>query len=182
MKITYLPHSTTTDNEQGIATGWLPGELSAKGLEQAAQLFDQLAIKDFTAIVSSDSHRAVQTAQIAFGERYQLRQDMRLREANYGDLNGALHNFKDRMHEYIVQKFPNGESYEDVEVRVRSLLDELILEFGDGQIAFVSHQAPQLALDVICIGKSWQDAIASDWRFTKSWQPGWVYNIMADLF
>lgn len=25
LKITYFVHGTTTDNEQGLATGWLPG-------------------------------------------------------------------------------------------------------------------------------------------------------------
>lgn len=34
-KITYFVHGTTTDNEQDLATGWLPGELSGKGIEQA---------------------------------------------------------------------------------------------------------------------------------------------------
>jgi len=34
-KITYYVHSVTTDNEQGLATGWIPGELSARGIELA---------------------------------------------------------------------------------------------------------------------------------------------------
>ena len=33
--ITYFVHGTTTDNEQKLATGWLPGQLSAAGREQA---------------------------------------------------------------------------------------------------------------------------------------------------
>lgn len=28
MTITYFVHSITTDNEKGLATGWLPGELA----------------------------------------------------------------------------------------------------------------------------------------------------------
>jgi len=34
-KITYFVHGTTTDNEAGKATGWLPGELSAVGVPPA---------------------------------------------------------------------------------------------------------------------------------------------------
>ena len=35
VKITYFVHVTTTDNEQDLATGWLPGELSELGVKQA---------------------------------------------------------------------------------------------------------------------------------------------------
>ena len=36
--LVYETHSTTLDNEAGIATGWLPGELSEEGLRQAVAL------------------------------------------------------------------------------------------------------------------------------------------------
>jgi len=35
-KITYFVHGTTTDNEQDLATGWLPGELSGCGIKFSA--------------------------------------------------------------------------------------------------------------------------------------------------
>ena len=38
VKITYFVHGTTTDNEQDLATGWAPGELSELGKEQAKDL------------------------------------------------------------------------------------------------------------------------------------------------
>ena len=38
VKITYFVHGTTTDNEQGLATGWAPGELSELGRQQAKDL------------------------------------------------------------------------------------------------------------------------------------------------
>ena len=31
VELVYETHATTVDNEQGIATGWLPGRLSARG-------------------------------------------------------------------------------------------------------------------------------------------------------
>ncbi|WP_206184869.1 hypothetical protein [Thermoactinospora rubra] len=34
----YETHSITVDNERGIATGWLPGELSPRGRELAGEL------------------------------------------------------------------------------------------------------------------------------------------------
>ena len=44
-------------------------------------------------------------------------------------------------------------------------------------MAIVAHKAPQLALDVLLKGKTWKEAFAEDWRKTKSWKPGWEYEI-----
>jgi len=41
----------------------------------------------------------------------------------------------------------------------------------------VSHQAPNLALNVLLKEKTWEQAIAEDWRHTKEWQPGWEYEV-----
>jgi broad specificity phosphatase PhoE len=40
IELVFEAHSTTTDNEQGHATGWLPGQLSELGRVQARQLGD----------------------------------------------------------------------------------------------------------------------------------------------
>ena len=44
-------------------------------------------------------------------------------------------------------------------------------------VAIVAHRAPQLAFEVITMNKTWEEAIKDDWRNTKSWQPGWRYEI-----
>ena len=54
VKITYFVHGTTTDNETGKATGWLPGELSELGRKQAIELSVQAADKKFDAVYCSD--------------------------------------------------------------------------------------------------------------------------------
>ena len=46
-----------------------------------------------------------------------------------------------------------------------------------GSIAVVSHKAPQFAFEVITMGKTWSEAIASDWREIGKWQPGWEYIV-----
>ena len=38
IEVVYETRSVTVDNERGIATGWLPGRLSARGRELAAEL------------------------------------------------------------------------------------------------------------------------------------------------
>lgn len=175
--ITYFVHCTTTDNEQGLATGWLPGELSERGIEQAKQLGRQTADKPFDIVFSSDLQRAIETVQLAFDGKYKTIQDDRLREADYGDLNGLPHTFKDSMSDYIDTPFPNGECYRDVEARIQSFCEFLKQHYDGKQVAIVAHQAPQLALDVVLKGKSWDQAIREDWRRTGAWQPGWEYLI-----
>lgn len=53
-------HSSTTDNADRVATGWLPGELSALGREQAAALGDRIAGRALSAILTSDLRRATE--------------------------------------------------------------------------------------------------------------------------
>ena len=77
--ITYFIHGTTTDNQNNLATGWLPGELSEAGREQAKKLGEQVADKQFDVVFCSDLQRAIDSAALGFGDKYQIIQDERLR-------------------------------------------------------------------------------------------------------
>lgn len=176
VKITYFVHGTTTDNENDLATGWAPGELSELGIEQAKRLGDLTIDKNFDVVISSDLKRAVDTANLAFGDKYKIIHDKRLRETNYGDLTEGPGN-KIIKNNHISAPFPNGESYKDVEKRIADFCNYLKNNFNNKHVALVAHCAPQLALDVVLKGKTWKQAIEEDWRNTKSWQPGWEYEI-----
>ncbi|MFA6354110.1 MAG: histidine phosphatase family protein [Candidatus Paceibacterota bacterium] len=177
MKITYFVHGTTTDNEKDLATGWAPGELSERGIEQSKKLGELVADKIFSVVFCSDLKRAIDSAQLSFGSKYEIIPDSRLREANYGDFTQkSASEFKNNMDKYIDTPFPNGESYKDVEKRIADFLKEISPKYSGKHIAIVAHQAPQLALDVLLKGKTWNQAIVEDWRHTKSWQPGWEYT------
>ncbi|MEJ0072584.1 MAG: histidine phosphatase family protein [Candidatus Saccharibacteria bacterium] len=178
VEITYFVHGTTTDNEQDMATGWLPGELSELGRRQAIELGKLVADETFDVVFCSDLQRAIDSAELVFGDRYQIVHDERLRECNYGDLNGtSAAAFKDRMAEYVETPFPNGESYKDVETRIASFAEFLKSNYEGKHIAVVAHQAPQLALDVLVRGRTWHQAIDEDWRKRKAYQPGWKYEL-----
>ena len=69
------------------------------------------------------------------------------------------------------------ESYEDVKVRIADFLEFLKKNYDGKNVAIVAHKAPQLSLDVLIKGKTWTQALAEDWRKTKSWKPGWTYNL-----
>ncbi len=176
VKITYFVHGTTTDNEQDLATGCEPGELSEQGIRQAKELPKRVSDKDFAVIFCSDLKRAVDSAVLGFGKTHKIIQDRRLRECDYGDYTKRpAKDFNERMQEFVDKRFPNGESYRDVEKRIADFLSFIKKKYQGVRIAIIAHQAPQLALDVILNNKTWDQAIDQDWRKKKEWQPGWDY-------
>lgn len=166
----------TEDNENGLATGRQQGKLSEEGIKRAKGLQNDLKNRDFDAVFCSDLERAIQSTELFFDKKFPVFIDWRLRECNYGEYDGkpATDFKKDREQEYISKPYPFGENYRDVENRIKSFLNDL-KNFNYSHVAIVAHQAPQLALDVVLKKKSWEAAIAHDWRRTKSWQPGWEY-------
>jgi broad specificity phosphatase PhoE len=178
IKITYFVHGTSVDNEQGISSGWSDAELSSLGIEQATALGEKIKDKKFDVVFCSDLSRAVHSANLAFSEKAMVVHDERLRECNYGKYNGKASDIVEPMQECsITEKFPGGESYEDVKKRIAEFLDYLKSRHDGKSVAIVAHKAPQLALDVLLKNKTWQQAFAEDWRKTKSWQPGWEYEL-----
>jgi broad specificity phosphatase PhoE len=178
IKITYFVHGTTTDNEQGLSTGWAPGKLSTLGLEQAKGLGPMVADKKFDIVFCSDLQRAIDSAELAFKDTYEIIHDKRLRECDYGDFTEfPAKEFKSDMKLNIDEPFPNGESYKDVGIRIADFVEFLKQNYEGKHIAIVAHQGPQLALDVLLKGKNWEEAIDEDWRHEKAWQPGWEYIV-----
>ena len=120
IEIVYETHSTTEDNEQGIATGWLPGRLSEVGRNNAVALGQRRRDDGLAAIFVSDLGRAVETVDVAFaGSGIPVLLDWRLRECDYGRLNGApaaeVHRDRRR---YLDVPYPDGESWRQATDRV----------------------------------------------------------------
>ena len=90
VQLVFETHSLTTDNEQGVATGWLGGRLSDRGRPLATELGARRRDDGIDLVISSDLARAVETARIAFAATtLPVVLDWRLRELDYGDLNGG---------------------------------------------------------------------------------------------
>ena len=174
-KIIYFVHGTTTDNASGKCSGWKQVELTDLGKERAIKLGKIRKNTHFDVIFTSDLVRAIDSAKLAFPNVEHI-QDARLRECNYGDLEG-----KDKKmviyEEHIEKPFPNGESLKEVEKRIRNFIVFLKDNYQGKTIGIVAHRAPQLAIEVITKGISWEEANKNDWRKTKAWQPGWEYII-----
>jgi broad specificity phosphatase PhoE len=177
--ITYFVHAASTDTDAGIRSGWSNPPLSAAGVRQATQLRDLVAHRSFAIVFASDSRRAVATAELAF-PRAAITVDPRLREINYGVLNGQpAASFAVDDHAFVERRFPDGESCLDVEQRIRAFLRERC--DPEARIAIVAHRFPQLAFDVICGGIGWHAALDRDWRRVGTWQPGWDYRMPEPL-
>jgi broad specificity phosphatase PhoE len=179
IKITYFVHGTTTDNEQHISSGWKDAELSVLGVKQAVGLKEQTKDQKFDAVFCSDLKRAHNSAKLAWDGVYSIIPDARLRECNYGKLNGASSDIVEPMQEEecITKPFPDGESYEDVKTRIADFLIDLKRNYDGKHVAIVAHKAPQLCLDLLLKGGSWGQVLVNDWRKTKAWQPGWEYEL-----
>lgn len=178
VKITYFVHGTTTDNEAHISSGWYDVELSELGVQQSKDLAELTEDKQFDVVFCSDLKRAIDSANLAWGDKYKIIKDERLRECNYGDYNAKSSDEVETLQEKsITEPMPNGESYEMVKERIAGFLEDVKRDYDGTHIAIVGHKAPQLALDVLLKNMTWEEAFDSDWRKTKSWQPGWEYTL-----
>ena len=169
VSVVFETHSTSEDNESGIMTGWLPGRLSAVGRQQAEELGARRR-GTVDAVFSSDLGRAVETARIAFDDTLPVFLDWRLRECDYGELDGTP------KHQLPVDdRYPGGESWRDAVARVTRFLDELA-ETRDGErVCVIGHVATRWALDHRVRGMPLEQL----WDEEFAWQPGWEYELSA---
>ncbi len=86
--IIFEAHGTTTDNEAKLASGWNDVGLSPLGEAQARELGERRKGEEIATVFCSDLMRSYRTAQLAFGRKLPIVEDRRLRECDYGDLNG----------------------------------------------------------------------------------------------
>ncbi len=176
IKITYFVHGTTTDNEKKISSGWFDVGLSELGVKQSIELKDKIKGKKFDVVFCSDLKRAVDSAKLTFEGITPIIPDARLRECNYGRYNTQPSSIIEPMQEkMIIERFPDGESYEDVKTRINDFLNFLKQNYDGKNVAIVAHKAPQLTLDDLRKKETWKEAFMEDWRKKKSGQPGWEY-------
>ena len=178
VRLYYFVHGTSVDNEDGLVSGWFDAELSELGRKQALELRQLIKRKKFDRLFSSDLRRAVDFAKLVFENTPITAKDSRLREIDYGDLTRAkITKVDSNLSLHIEKPFPNGESFREVERRVKDFLDYLAKTCLGMHVAIVAHRAPQLALEVLLNGRTWEQAIQEDWRVKKpdAWRAGWEY-------
>jgi broad specificity phosphatase PhoE len=177
VELVYETHSTSVDNERGVATGWLDGELSAAGRGQARELGERRQNDGIAAVYASDLGRAVETAGIAFGgSGIPVHHDARLRECDYGELNGAtVEAVTTVRHLHVDRPFPGGESYRDVVDRTRDFLRDVAARHDGERVVVIAHSANRWALDHLVQGSPLEALIDAPF----DWRPGWLYRVNA---
>ena len=164
IELVYETHSTTIDNETGFATGWLEGRLSDTGRMQAAELGERRRDDGLAAVFTSDLGRAIETAEIAFAEsELPVHHDWRLRECNYGELNGAPVADIDEAERVrrIDEPFPGGESYRQVVDRTRDFLNDLVPEFEGARVLLIAHSANRWTLQHLLLGVPLEEVVGA---------------------
>lgn len=177
VRIVFETHSLTVDNERGVATGWLGGALSARGRALAEELGERRRDDGIHAVFSSDLARAVETAEIAFGATdIPVFLDWRLRESDYGELNGAPADaIAAERAQRVDLPFPGGESYRDAVGRVASFLDDVRDGCADERLLLIGHTATRWALDHLLVGRPLEEVVVAPF----DWREGWDYDLDA---
>jgi broad specificity phosphatase PhoE len=173
--ITYETHSTTTDNEAGLATGWHHGQLSDQGRSLAAALGERRRDGGFDVVFASDLRRAVETVEIAFSSSgIPVHLDSRLRECNYGEWNGMpVARLAEERERRISEPYPGGESYLDCVDRVADFLAELARDWEGRRVLLIGHAATRWALDHLLNGVPLEDLVDAPF----AWREGWDYTL-----
>jgi 2,3-bisphosphoglycerate-dependent phosphoglycerate mutase len=175
VQVIYETHSTSEDNEQGFATGWLGGTLAPIGRRQARHLGRRRRNDGVDIVIASDLNRAVETAQIAFGDSgIPVRLDWRLRECNYGAMNGMPRSQLDAERRLRLDApFPDGESWRAAVERVTLFLNELVEERQGRRVLLIGHVATRWALDQLVCGQPLEELVDAPF----DWREGWEYTL-----
>ena len=171
--IIFESHSTTLDNQNHISSGHYDVALSSLGEQQAKDLGDRRGNEVFDAIFCSDLQRSYKTAEIAFGSKFPIVRDVRLRECDYGEWTRyPSEKVEAARGSRVTEPFPGGESYRDTAVRMKSFLADLLMQHDGKRVMVIGHRATQYGLEHWVNKVPLEKAVTDPWQ----WQPGWEYT------
>jgi 2,3-bisphosphoglycerate-dependent phosphoglycerate mutase len=177
MELCFETHSLSEDNERGVATGWLQGCLSPQGRLLAKMLGQRRA--DVSVIFVSDLARALETVEIAFeSAKVPTFVDWRLRECDYGQLNGASAAVVRSMRaDRLDHPYPGGESWRQATTRIAHFIEDLRGPLGSRwigrRILVIGHVATKWGFDQALRGLELEQLVLSG----LDWREGWDYQL-----
>ena len=133
--ILLVRHGETIDNARQIMQGQTQGELNEEGREQARRVAERLAAEPIDAVVASDLHRAIQTAEIiAAPHKIVVRTTELLRERDWGSFTGRY------IPDLRGETWPDDiESEEDLLQRALTFLKYVTTTYPDKRVVAVGH-------------------------------------------
>jgi probable phosphoglycerate mutase len=144
LELWLIRHAETLWNAQRRIQGQSDAPLSARGVAQAERLALRLNGVPFERVYSSDTRRALHTAEIALGGE-KVEPEPRLREMSYGTLEGKIRSelvgaereaFTAYWRDPYRVALPQGESWRELDARVAGWLSDLPCA---GRVAAFSH-------------------------------------------
>jgi len=128
LELWLVRHGETTYSATKRVAGWSDPALTEVGRRQAGALREVIDGAEFDGVWSSDLQRAVESARLAWG---QAAPDPRLRECNFGALEGCSYQEADSTYGEVFRVFrgfqaPKGESHADFRARVLQFIDSLV--------------------------------------------------------
>ena len=168
LELWLVRHGETTFSASKRVAGWSDPPLSENGRRQAAALRGILDGGEFAGVWSSDLQRTIESARLAWGT---AEPDARLRECNFGALEGCSYEEADTTHSEVFAVFrdfqaPEGESHGEFRDRVVDFVEGLEpgrhLLFVHGGVIRVLTQ--DLGLDRFVPTGS---LVSLDWRAKK---------------
>lgn len=148
MKLYLIRHGQTDWNLAQRFQGQSDIPLNEVGRRQANALADRLSSQPFDAVYSSDLGRAFETANIIAGGSIEIKTDLRLREMDFGDWEGATYNkikeeYPDALATWEDDVYknapPNGETLEQLVIRAQSVLKDILENRKDKTVLLVAH-------------------------------------------
>ena len=159
-----LRHGQTTHQikNPGIIYHWPDGNppyaLTELGRKQIKKQLSKLQKAKINLIFASDALRTKQSAEIVAQEMgLKVKLDKRLRDTNWGVLQGKTKQEGWKFYGYDKKKRfktspPEGESWQDMEKRVKSFLEEIEKDFNQKNILIVSHGDPLWIIESLLKG------------------------------
>jgi len=177
--IWFEAHAQTYHNAAGLASGHYDVALTEHGRQHAQTVLRaRYTDQPFDVAFTSDTERAYDTACLIFADRpVPILRDARLRECDYGTFEGRprVEMEKARL-SAISTPFPQGESYAQVAVRMRSFLVQLAAEHDGQQVMLVGHAATLWMLEHWLRARPLAEVVGPfperPWRFVLEGFPG----------
>jgi alpha-ribazole phosphatase len=155
-RLILVRHGQTTCNIEDIWHGWDDCELTPLGLSQAEAVAERLADEPLSAVYSSDSRRALQTAA-AIARRHRLKPVSMagLRERNAGEYEGLRAEeivarnpriWAERDADFWNWSPPGGETFYQLLDRAMRAITEIRERHAGQTVVAVSHMATTRAL------------------------------------
>ena len=165
MPIIIIRHAETQENRNRIVQGHRPGQLTETGRRQARDLsLTLLKYGRLDQIISSDLERARETADLISKEipPCKIVHETQLRERCYGRLEGRpVYQLKRLLIEHKRDLralwIPDGEPYEDFELRITDVYRRLIAGNPDQNSIVVTHAGVIQVILVKILGRTWWD-------------------------